>query len=53
MLWAKLDAELLKQGADNFDKAKKKLGKQYDDNPVYQKLSKRITEFRDSIPLIQ
>ena len=53
MLWAKLDAELLRVGADNFDKLKKRLGKAFDDNPVYQKLSKRITEFRDSIPLIQ
>jgi dynein heavy chain len=35
MLWAKLDAELLRVGADNFDKLKKKLGKAYDDNPVY------------------
>ena len=35
MLWAKLDADLLKQGADNFDKLKKKLGKQYDDSPVF------------------
>ena len=35
MLWAKLDAEQLKSGADNFDKLKKKLGKQYDDSPVF------------------
>ena len=35
MLWAKLDAELLRVGADNFDKLKKRLGKAFDDNPVY------------------
>mgnify|MGYP001150465105 CR=1 FL=1 len=35
MLWAKLDAELLRVGADNFDKLKKRLGKSYEENPVY------------------
>jgi dynein heavy chain, axonemal len=43
----------MRPGAEEFDKKRKKLGKLYDDNCVYQKLSKKVTDFKDSIPLIQ
>jgi len=43
----------MRAGAEEFDKKRKKLGKLYDDNCVYQKLSKKVTDFKDSIPLIQ
>jgi dynein heavy chain len=52
MLWAKLDAEMLKAGADSYDKKRKKLNKEHGDNIICQKLSTRILEFKDSIPLI-
>ena len=53
MLWSKLDGEVLKTGADKFEKLRKKLDKEYDGHQTYVKLSKMIKEFRDSIPLIQ
>jgi len=35
MLWAKLDAEMLRQGSEEYEKKKKKLGRQFDDNCVF------------------
>lgn len=35
MLWAKLDAEMLRQGAEEYDKKRKKLNRQYEDNCVF------------------
>ena len=53
MLWSKLDSDVLKQGADKFDKLRKKLATEYNGHPTYEKLSLMIKEFKDSIPLIQ
>jgi len=53
MLWSKLDSDILKQGADKFDKLRKKLATEYNGHPTYEKLSLMIKEFKDSIPLIQ
>lgn len=53
MLWSKLDSEVLKVGADKFDKLRKKLANEYNGHPTYEKLSLMIKEFKDSIPLIQ
>ncbi len=39
--------------ANTFDKMRKKLAKTYDSNTVFQKLAKRIIDFKSSIPLIQ
>lgn len=52
-MWSKLDSEGLKAEADKFDKNRKKLNKTYADNSVFQKLSKKIVDFKESIPLIQ
>ena len=52
MLWSKLDSDVLKTGADKFDKLRKKLANEYNGHPTYEKLSLMIKEFKDSIPLI-
>jgi len=52
MLWAKLDAEILRQGSENYDRKRKQLTRTYENNIVFKKLSTKITEFKDSIPLI-
>ena len=52
MLWAKLDAEMLRLGAEDFDKKRKKTGRVFEENKVYKKISEKILEFKDSIPLI-
>jgi hypothetical protein len=52
MLWSKLDSDILKVGADRFEKLRKKLGQEYNGHPTYEKLSLMIKEFKDSIPLI-
>jgi len=53
MIWSKLDSDILKEGADTFEKKRKKLANDYAENPTYAKLASKITGFRDSIPLIQ
>ena len=53
MLWAKLDAEMLRIGAEDFDKKRKKTGRTYEDNKIFKKISEKILEFKESIPLIQ
>jgi len=53
ILWAKLDAEVLRVGSEEFDKKRKKLARQYEDNLVFMKFSKTVIEFKESIPLIQ
>jgi hypothetical protein len=53
MPWNKLDSDVLKTGADKFEKTRKKLALEYADHPTYEKLAERIKEFRESIPLIQ
>ena len=52
MLWAKLDADMLSKGADNYDKKRKKLQRAYETNVVFKKLATKIVEFKESIPLI-
>jgi hypothetical protein len=52
ILWAKLDSDALKQGADRFDKMRKKLAIEYTGHPTYDKISFMIKEFKESIPLI-
>jgi len=55
ILWAKLDAENLRVGSEEFDKKRKKLSRVGDneDNVVFEKLGRKIIEFKESIPLIQ
>lgn len=53
MIWSKLDSDILKEGADSFEKKRKKLANDYAENSTYLKLANKITGFRDSIPLIQ
>ena len=53
MLWSKLDSDILKNGAERFDKLRKKLKETYNDHPVFDKLAYMIKDFKESIPLIQ
>ena len=53
MLWVKLDIVQLTTGADAFDRVRKKLGHTYAQHPIYDKLAKTITEFKESVPLIE
>jgi dynein heavy chain, axonemal len=52
MLWAKLDSEVLRTGAEGYDKKRKKMGKEHEENIIFKKLATRIIEFKESIPLI-
>ena len=52
-LWVKLDSEQLQKTGDKFASTlKKKLAQKYQKNPVFEKLSAKISAFRESIPLI-
>ena len=42
MLWDKLDAEMLRQGANNYDKKRKKCYGNYEWNIVFKKLSTKF-----------
>jgi len=53
MLWSKLDSEILRAGAERFDKLRKQLKEAFDAHPVYDKLAYMIKDFKESIPLIQ
>jgi len=44
---------VLRVGSEEFDKKRKKLARQYEDNLVFMKFSKTVIEFKESIPLIQ
>lgn len=52
MFWAKLESETVRAGAEKYDKQRKKLARQYEDNMVFKKLATKIIEFKESIPLI-
>jgi len=53
MPWNKLDADNLAQGVDRFFKKVRNPNSEYAEHPTFLKLSTKINELKDSIPLIQ
>jgi dynein heavy chain len=52
-LWSKLDSDQLEKAGIKFAVTlKKKLAPKYPKNPIFNKLSERIEDFRKSTPLI-